>query len=94
MAQLTVRVNGRDYLIACGDGEEPHLLELAEHVNRRVEDLVDSVGQVGEARLLLVATLLLADELAAADADMDAAARRVEQSLVAAERVAPPPERA
>ena len=88
MAQLTVRVNGRDYLIACGDGEEGHLRELAADVNRRVQDLVGQVGQVGEARLLLMAALLMADEVHAANGDLDAAARRAEAAALTAERVA------
>ncbi|HZD25039.1 MAG TPA: cell division protein ZapA [Alphaproteobacteria bacterium] len=66
MAQVSVRVNGRDYLIACQDGEEQRLTELADYVNSRVGELVDSVGQVGEARLLLMASLMIADELSEA----------------------------
>jgi cell division protein ZapA len=64
MAQVSVRVNGRDYLIACEDGDEERLTELADYVNARVGELVASVGQVGEARLLLMAALMVSDELA------------------------------
>lgn len=63
MAQVNIQVNGRDYLIACEDGEEKHLQFLADYINRQVDGLVESVGQVGEARLLLMASLLVADEL-------------------------------
>jgi cell division protein ZapA len=63
VAQLTVRVNGRDYQVACADGEEEHVRRLAADVNRRVAALVEQIGQVGEARLLLMTTLLLADEV-------------------------------
>jgi cell division protein ZapA len=63
MAQVNIQVNGRDYLIACEDGEEKHLRFLADYINRQVDGLVESVGQVGEARLLLMASLLVADEL-------------------------------
>lgn len=63
MAQLSVRVNNRDYQVACADGEEEHVRRLATDVNRRVGALVAQIGQVGEARLLLMTTLLLADEV-------------------------------
>lgn len=63
MAQVEVTVNGREYLVACEDGEEEHLLELADYLNRSVMELVQSIGQVGEARLMLMAGLLIADEL-------------------------------
>ena len=63
MAQVEVTVNGRQYLVACEDGKEEHLLELADYLNRSVTELVQSIGQVGEARLMLMAGLLIADEL-------------------------------
>jgi len=59
-----VRVNGRDYVVACDDGEEQRLQDLAGFVNEQVAELVTQVGQVGEARLLLMAALMVADELA------------------------------
>ncbi|MEE8332621.1 MAG: cell division protein ZapA [Alphaproteobacteria bacterium] len=63
MAQVEVTVNGRNYRIACDDGQEDHLVELAEFVNGKVTELVSAVGQVGDARLLVMASLLIADEL-------------------------------
>jgi cell division protein ZapA len=72
MAQVNIQINGRDYLIACEDGEEKHLTFLAEYINSQVDGLVESVGQVGEARLLLMASLLVADELAEASQELDA----------------------
>lgn len=62
MPLVNVMVNGRAYTIACDDGEEDHLKELATHVDSKVQELLSSVGQVGEVRLLLMAALLLADE--------------------------------
>ena len=72
MAQVNIQINGRDYLIACEDGEEEHLTFLAESINSQVDGLVESVGQVGEARLLLMASLLVADELAEAGQELEA----------------------
>jgi cell division protein ZapA len=71
MAQVSIKINGRDYLIACEDGEEEHLTFLAEYVNRQVDGLVENVGQVGEARLLLMASLLVADELSETSRQLD-----------------------
>lgn len=63
MAELTVTVNGRRYAIGCADGEEDHVARLAADIDRRVAALARSVGPVGDARLLLMAALLIADEL-------------------------------
>jgi len=72
MAQVNLKINGRDYLVACEDGEEKHLTFLAEYIDQQVENLVKSVGQVGEARLLLMASLMVADELAETSEELDA----------------------
>ena len=66
MPQVDVHINGRRYQIACDKGQEEHLSQLAEYVDKRVQGLVGSVGQVGDARLLVMASLLLADELSEA----------------------------
>jgi cell division protein ZapA len=62
MPLVNVMVNSRAYTIACDDGEEDHLRDLAGHVDSKVKELLASVGQVGETRLLLMAALLIADE--------------------------------
>lgn len=63
MAQLGITINGRDYQIACDDGEEEHLTHLSQYVDKHVSDLAESVGNVGDTRLLLMAALVIADEL-------------------------------
>ena len=67
MPQVVVTINTRSYAVACGDGEEPHLLRLAALVDERVMSLAREVGQVGDARLLLMASLLMADDLEQAE---------------------------
>ena len=62
MPLVNVMVNGRAYTIACDDGEEAHLKELAAHVDVKAREVLASVGQVGDARMLLMAALLIADE--------------------------------
>jgi cell division protein ZapA len=62
MPLVNVMVNNRAYTIACDEGEEDHLRELASHVDDKVRELLGSVGQVGDQRILLMAALLIADE--------------------------------
>lgn len=71
MAQVTVTINNRPYEIACDDGQEAHLRRLADYVDNRVEELVASIGQVGDARLLVMVSLLIADELSDAYTELD-----------------------
>ncbi|WP_404426251.1 cell division protein ZapA [Thalassospira australica] len=63
MAQVSVRINGRSYDIACDDGQEDRLMSLAQYVDERVREIAGSVGQIGEQRLLVMTSLLIADEL-------------------------------
>ena len=70
MAQLTIEVNGRPYLVGCEDGQESHLRELAKVFDSTVQQISDSVGQLGETRLFLMGALMMADELADSRARM------------------------
>ena len=63
MAQVDVSVNGQSYRIACEDGQEDRLVDLAAMVDEKVLGLVDQIGQVGSNRLLVMAALIIADEL-------------------------------
>lgn len=63
MPELTVEINGRDYQVACDAGQEEHLTKLARYVDKKMGELVGSVGQIGDARLLVMTSLLIADEL-------------------------------
>jgi len=63
MPLVNVLVNGRAYTLACDEGEEAHLRELGQYLDRRVRELTGSVGAVGEMRLLLMAGLVIADEM-------------------------------
>jgi cell division protein ZapA len=64
MPLVNVLVNGRAYTVACDEGEEEHVRELGQFVDKRVRELSGSVGQVGDARLLLMSALVIADDLA------------------------------
>lgn len=63
MAQMTIRINGYSYAVSCEDGQEGHLAEMASEIDRRVGSIKSIGGQSGESRLLVLAALLLADEL-------------------------------
>ena len=63
MAQVDVSVNGQSYRIACEDGQEDRLVDLATMVDEKVLELVNQIGQVGSNRLLVMAALIIADEL-------------------------------
>ena len=63
MAQVSLHINGYGYILGCADGEEDRLLALAADLNRRIDEIKASSGAGGEARLLLMAALLLSDEL-------------------------------
>jgi cell division protein ZapA len=63
MPLVNVLVNGRAYTVACDEGEEDHLRELGAFLDKRVRELTTSVGQVGDSRLILMAGLVVADEL-------------------------------
>lgn len=86
MPLVNVMVNSRAYTIACDEGEEEHLKELAAHVDAKVRELLGSVGQVGDHKLLLMAAVLITDELFEARAHLDGHRKKVgELSTVQAE---------
>jgi cell division protein ZapA len=63
MAQVTIRINGYAYTVGCEDGQETHLEQMAANIEQRIASIKAIGGQSGEARLLMLAALLLADEL-------------------------------
>jgi len=67
MPQVTVTINNRQYRMACEDGQEEHLLRLCDDLNRRMADLSGKFGEIGDARLMVMASLGIADELADAN---------------------------
>lgn len=64
MSILDIRINGRNYQIACDDGQEPHVRGLAREVDARVQNLSSRMGgQVADGTLLALTALMLTDEL-------------------------------
>ena len=63
MGQVSVTLNGRTYRLECGEGEETHLIALAEYLGTHVDTMKRKFGQVGDDRLILMASLVVTDEL-------------------------------
>ena len=63
MAQVTIKINGYAYIVGCEDGQEAHLQTMAGEIEKRIDQIKALGGQSGEARLLVLAGLLMADEL-------------------------------
>jgi len=66
---VTIRLNGHPYKIGCGAGEEDHVAKLGNEVEEVMQSLIASVGQIGEARLLAMVALILADRTAVPSTD-------------------------
>lgn len=79
MGQVSMRVGGRAYSVDCRDGEEARVAELGALIDARAGELGESLGTMGEARLLLSAAILLADELLDLRAAIAAASERIER---------------
>lgn len=67
MGQVVVKVNGRDFALSCPDGQEPRIRRLAQYVDLKIGEFITALGQIGEARLVLLAALVIADELSDAN---------------------------
>jgi cell division protein ZapA len=63
-AKVAITIIGRTYEISCDDGQEEYIAVLAAEVDKRADSLLRSVGQVGDARLMVMVALLMADEMA------------------------------
>ncbi|MEM6414384.1 MAG: cell division protein ZapA [Pseudomonadota bacterium] len=63
MAEVDLDINNHSYRVACEDGQEQRLHNLAVYLDSHVKHLADSLGQIGEARLMLLASLTICDEL-------------------------------
>jgi cell division protein ZapA len=63
LAQVEIKINGREYRIACEDGQELHLSGLSKYLDGKVGELVEEVGQIGDTNLMVMAALLVTDEL-------------------------------
>ena len=73
---VTVRINGQPYQMGCDVGQESHIEEMGRNVDAIVQQLVGSVGQIGDARLLAMAGLILSDQVQSANQQARVASRQ------------------
>ena len=83
MGQVNLTINSRPFAVTCDDGQEARIRRLGQYVDAKVAEFAGNIGQVGEARLLLLAALVIADELADANE-----ALRLERSGASAAKAA------
>jgi cell division protein ZapA len=79
MSQVSVTINGRQFRMACEDGQEGHLMNLARDLDTRIEGLRAKFGEIGDTRLTVMAALTLADSLA----ETGLRIKRLEEELAA-----------
>ena len=83
MSHVNVTINGRQYRMACEEGQESRLLRLAENLETRVFSLRGKFGEIGDQRLTVMAALTVADELV----DAGARIRALEEEIIALREV-------
>jgi len=79
MAQVNATIAGRQFRLACEDGQEDHLQSLAKDIDQRIIDLRRKFGEIGDTRLTVMAALMLADQLVEATQKM----RRLDEEIAA-----------
>jgi len=62
MANVNIKFNGKEFLLSCDDGQEEHLEELSLHLNKKFNGLKNSLGHIGENKLLLITSIKIMDE--------------------------------
>ena len=62
MANVNITFNGKEFLLSCDDGQEEHLIELAEQLNNKFVNLKSQLGNIGENKLLLITSVKVMDE--------------------------------
>ena len=62
MANVNIKFNGKDYLLSCDDGQEDNLKDLANHLDRRFNEIKKDLGNIGENKLLLITAIKIVDD--------------------------------
>ena len=62
MANVNIKFNGKEFLLSCDDGQEEHLEELALYLNEKFSNLKNSLGNIGENKLMLITSITVLDE--------------------------------
>ncbi len=80
MPEIAVTINGRDYQVKCAEGEEERLTRLAAFVDEQFASLFDSVGDVGDMRLMVMTSLMMADKVLDASVEIDRLRAKIVQA--------------
>ena len=88
MPEVNVEINGRKYRMACEDGQQGHLIGLAERFNTHVESLKGAVGEIGDNRLTVMAGIAVLDELSEAERKIAALEAQVTELTEAGQEIA------
>jgi cell division protein ZapA len=93
MAQVTVTIDGKAYRMACEEGQEQHLADLADRFDRYVGHLKGQFGEIGDLRVTVMAGIMIMDELSeltrkitALETEMDALRSNREGALEVQQR--------
>ncbi|MBD8066886.1 cell division protein ZapA [Devosia sp. PTR5] len=88
MPEVNVEINGRKYRMACEEGQQKHLIGLAERFDAQVEGLKGAVGEIGDNRLTVMAGIAVLDELAEAERRIQALEQQVSELTSAGQEIA------
>ncbi len=92
MANVDVRIQGRTHTLSCDDGQEHRLRQVAQYLDRRLQEASRGAGGGADPRVVIMTSLLICDELADARDEIDALKRRIDEvetrASAALERVA------
>jgi cell division protein ZapA (FtsZ GTPase activity inhibitor) len=91
VSKVTISLNGRPFTIGCEEGQQAYLRELASHLDSHVRGLAERVGQIGDLRLLLMAALIVADELKEAQGQRSCMAKICRTERAACRSAGAPP---
>ena len=79
MANINIKFNGKEFLLSCEDGQEEHLNELAIYLNEKFNNLKNSLGNIGESKLLLITSISVLDEYYETKKKIDAQKKEISE---------------
>ena len=88
MAQVSVTIDGRKYRLACNEGEETRLETLAGLIDGKIGEMRASFGEIGDQRLIVMAAIAVADNMAEARDEAEAERRRLAEAEARAQNIA------
>ncbi len=88
MAQVSVTIDNRKYRLACNEGEETRLEQLAVTIDGKIAELRKAFGEIGDQRLIVMAALSMADSLAEAQDEVEAERERARAALARSDAAA------